>query len=191
MKETWKPVKNWENIYEISDLGRVKRLERICTYMRNNVVMHKHIEEVIYDYKLSTKSYILVTLKGEDKVETIYLHRLVANHFIINDDAKHKTQINHIDGNKHNNTAMNLEWCTPSYNTKHAYDTGLADKSRLRAQEVHGYKVAVYDIDDNLLDIFPSIRQASLSLDIDRRHIDSCCKGIKSSYQNRKFKYLR
>lgn len=191
MKELWKPITNWESMYEISNLGRVKRLERVCTYIRNNSLIHKHIKEIVYNYKSSTKPYILVTLKGEGRVEVIYLHRLVANHFIINDDIKHKTQVNHKDGDKHNNIVTNLEWCTPSYNTKHSYDIGLSDKSRLRAQEVHGYRIVVCDMNDNILNIFPSVRQASLSLKIDRRHIDNCCKGITSSYQDKRFKYLR
>lgn len=53
------------------------------------------------------------------------LHRLVALHFIVNDNPKVKTQVNHIDGNRNNNSAINLEWCSPSHNVKHAYSSDL------------------------------------------------------------------
>lgn len=53
------------------------------------------------------------------------LHRMVAEHFIVNDNPLIKTQVNHIDGNRHNNSVDNLEWCSPSDNVRHAYNTGL------------------------------------------------------------------
>lgn len=52
------------------------------------------------------------------------LHRLVALHFLSNDDPN-KTQVNHKDGNRYNNSVNNLEWVTPSQNVKHAYNSGL------------------------------------------------------------------
>lgn len=52
------------------------------------------------------------------------LHRLVAQHFVPNPD--NLPQVNHIDGNRYNNAASNLEWCTASENVQHSYDTGLA-----------------------------------------------------------------
>jgi len=53
------------------------------------------------------------------------LHRLVAKHFIKNDDIDNNKVINHIDGNRNNNCADNLEWCTQSYNMRHAYSEKL------------------------------------------------------------------
>jgi len=53
------------------------------------------------------------------------LHRLMAEHFLTNPDPTKYTQVNHKDGNRYNNSVTNLEWCTPSSNVKHAFDTGL------------------------------------------------------------------
>ena len=53
------------------------------------------------------------------------LHRLIAIHFLYNTDPNNKTQVNHKDGNRNNNTVDNLEWCTPSSNMKHAYSNNL------------------------------------------------------------------
>ena len=60
------------------------------------------------------------------------LHRLIAEHFIVNDDPTCKTQVNHIDGNRHNNSISNLEWCTPSENVRHAYRTGLKTNNGIK-----------------------------------------------------------
>lgn len=58
------------------------------------------------------------------------IHRLVAEAFISKNTDKE--QVNHIDGNKENNYATNLEWCSQSENMKHSYRIGLRDKERLR-----------------------------------------------------------
>lgn len=59
------------------------------------------------------------------KQKNVYLHREIGKAFVDNPDPENKTQINHIDGNKHNNSADNLEWVTPKENVAHAYRIGL------------------------------------------------------------------
>lgn len=73
-----------------------------------------------------THGYQRVTIKRRDE----YIHRIVAACFVPNPNGY--LEINHIDGNKQNNHADNLEWCTRSHNNKHAFATGLRDYAELR-----------------------------------------------------------
>lgn len=72
--------------------------------------------------------YMIVTYWEQGVQKREYVHRLVAFAFIPN--PENLPQVNHIDGNKHNNNANNLEWCTPMQNVHHAIRTGLMDRSR-------------------------------------------------------------
>ena len=73
-------------------------------------------------------------------------HRIICEVFSPNDDPEHKTICNHIDGNMHNNRAENLEWLTPSENSRHAHRTGLCSKTRKVEQlTVTGTFIAIHD----------------------------------------------
>ena len=120
--EIWKDISGYEGLYQVSNLGRVKGLARIIpvgNQMRN-------IPEKLKKLNMPHDSYCTVNLCNFEHVERQEsVHRLVAAAFVPNDDVT-KTQVNHIDGNKHNNRADNLEWVTPRENTVHAHVTGLA-----------------------------------------------------------------
>lgn len=71
----------------------------------------------------STNGYVKAVLSKNGKKTTFYLHRIIAELFIVK--PKNKSQVNHKDGNKKNNRAENLEWVTPGENTRHAVRNGL------------------------------------------------------------------
>ena len=106
MKETWKPVKGYEN-YFVSDLGRVKTKQG--RYKKINYGICK------YGY---------LDLWKDNKSKRFRVHRLVAEQFVPN--PYNKEQVNHIDGNKKNNQANNLEWVTPKENIQHAINNNLS-----------------------------------------------------------------
>lgn len=105
MIEEWKLINGFGNKYYVSNLGRVKN---------GNT-------NYIFKARPNKTGYLRVPLSFNGKTIDLFIHKLVAKAFIVNDDPINKTQVNHIDFNKNNNTVDNLEWCTPSYNTKHAF----------------------------------------------------------------------
>lgn len=114
--EIWKDIKGYEGYYQISNLGRVKSLERVDCIGRK-------VKERILKYKVNKYGYYGVGLNINGHEKHIKVHRLVANAFIKNEIKK--KEVNHIDGVKSNNNVSNLEWCNRSENIKHSYLKGL------------------------------------------------------------------
>jgi len=102
--ELWKPIKNYEDFYQISSFGRVKS-------------MHKKQHKIINQSLRS--EYMGIQLNKNGKGKTFYIHRLVALSFLSSNDTITKI-VNHKDGNKLNNNILNLEWITQKENRKHA-----------------------------------------------------------------------
>lgn len=112
MEEIWKDIKDYEGIYQISNLGIIKSLEK----KRNNKYGSYIQKEKILKDAINNKGYKYIRLTCRKK-KKFYIHRLVAEAFIPN--LENKPYINHIDCNPLNNRADNLEWCTPQENTNH------------------------------------------------------------------------
>lgn len=109
MKEIWKDIPGYEGLYQVSNFGQVKSLN----YWRKK-------EEKILKPKHSSLYYVVCLCKnGASKYRTI--HSLVAECFIPN--IEKKKQINHINGDKHDNAVTNLEWVTPRENVLHSVHT--------------------------------------------------------------------
>lgn len=123
--EIWKPIKGYEGIYEVSNLGRIKSLER-KVYADFKFGKTRTYKERILKPGI-VNGYQQVKLRDNSN-KIVYVHRLVAETFI-NNPNNYKT-INHIDGNKQNNCVDNLEWCTQKENVRHAWETGLVDKEK-------------------------------------------------------------
>lgn len=124
--EQWEDVKGYEGYYQVSDLGRVRSLERtIIDSLCTRIFKGKVLKQTEHNGK---QPYFYVTLSKSRKNKKLLVHRLVAETFIPNED--NKEQVNHIDGDPQNNTIINLEWVTNAENTQHAYDTGLYVNSK-------------------------------------------------------------
>ena len=119
--EIWKDVPDSDGYYQVSNLGRVKGLRRMIEDYNGRKL--RVLPEYVCKPQINSGYYqIYVDYKGKriDKA----IHRLVASAFIPNPD--NLPEVNHIDGNKLNNTATNLEWCSRIDNRRHAIANGLS-----------------------------------------------------------------
>lgn len=169
--EIWKPVKNYENLYEISNIGRVKNV-------KTNRIMKCKIDMGYYRVGLF-----------KNKKQTLYLvHRLVAEAFILN--PENKPLINHKNGRKLDNRVNNLEWCTYKENNNHAQKTGLwktvtfNKKPVLNITTGQQYESAIAAAKDVHKEIPTS------KIETIMKNIKACCYGKQKSAYKYQWKHL-
>ena len=155
--EKWLSIEEFPN-YEISDFGNVRnrRTGRILQPRKN------------------PKGYNIVSLYDNGLQHTKKIHRLVAKAFCEGFDEDR--EVNHIDGNKNNNSKTNLEWCTGSENINHAYETGLKRPPRMK-------KVKILETGE----IFESMSECARSINGTVSGIYDCLIGRQSSHRGYHF----
>lgn len=155
-EEIWKYVKGYEGLYCVSNLGRVMSLPREDGYGR--VVSGRVLSE-----REHTNGYKFVALTKDGKSKQYRIHRLVAEAFVPN--PFEYSEVNHIDGDKANNSAENLEWCTRSDNNKHAVAFGLRDMSYMHAQARKANMRPVAQLEDGqVIAVYPSMSDAGIAV---------------------------
>lgn len=129
--EIWKPIKDFEGLYEVSSKGKVRSIDRTVFTKNGKKMFIKGKELFFTKSKIDKKGHfprMRVQLWKNNKAYLRAVHRLVANAFIPN--PNNKQTVNHIDGNPLNNCVSNLEWTTFSENQVHAYKHGLMKVKR-------------------------------------------------------------
>lgn len=154
--ECWKIIIDYPE-YEISNMGRIKYPIRKGEKPYRNRITYGGI---------SGDGYKTFGLRDNDTIKKIAIHRLVADAFITN--INNYKIVNHKDGNKLNNKIDNLEWCSRSQNTKHAYDNDLISGKR---------KIYQLDINNNIIKEYDTIKDAYENLKLGRTAINSVLSG--------------
>ena len=118
-------IKKYNGYYQINRKGQVRSLKRKIHYFNKKGKYVYPVKEKLLKSTTRDKNikYLCVDLRKNKKRKTKFIHRLVAEAFILN--PQNKTQVNHIDGNKKNNHVSNLEWCTHLENMQHAVKNKL------------------------------------------------------------------
>ena len=179
MEEIWKWIDGYENMYQVSNLGRVRSVDRYvyCEVSPNKL---QHIYGKVLKQGTNHKGYPIVYLSKDGKQKTITVHRLVALTFIEN--PLNLPQVNHIDGDKTNNNVSNLEWCDNSYNQIHAHKTGLFPKY----EDTVGWgrparPVAMLDFDTKeVLRTFETLASVQRETGINQFNVRSVCLGLRN-----------
>lgn len=123
--EIWKDIRGYEGIYQVSSAGRVRSLDRTVHFSDGR--FRKYKGQILKRESRTSSGYKQCILKVNGFSKYAYIHRLVAQAFVNN--PENKPEVNHINGNKLDNTAENLEWVTASENDYHAVATGLRKPS--------------------------------------------------------------
>lgn len=183
--EIWSPIVGYGGFYLVSNMGRVKSLDKTVYRVVNgkktetNILFYKG--KILKQNNLQTGGYCSVKLCNNGKQYNLKVHRLVAESFIEN--KENKPCVNHINGIKTDNRVENLEWCTYSENNIHAFKTGL---NKVKKEFLlKGYKnpkskpVNQYSLNGDFIRQYGSQQEASRITGVDQSMIFNCCKGVR------------
>ena len=204
MTEIWRDIKDYEGFYQVSNLGRIKSLDRVVINVNGKKSLYKgKVLSIHYD----KNGYVKVCLNKNNKRRKFSVHRLVAEAFIPN--PNNYPEVNHIDEVKTNNKVSNLEWCTSEYNKSYgtraerSYQTNLKNNSYNKnlekareSNKAKGYekqKEVIRNVHNSekankrkvicltTNEIFDSMWEAERKYGIYPNSISKCCKGTRKA----------
>lgn len=133
MIEEWRDIKGYEGLYQVSNMGRVQRLDKYIVDVSQGGIRTRMFKGHIMNLTIHNVSgYVSMYLSKNGKKKRYLVHRLVAEAFIPNPD--NLPEINHKDENKVNNCVENLEWCTPKYNANYGERNYKAGLSKIKCE---------------------------------------------------------
>lgn len=179
MEEEWRDVPNYEGLYQVSNLGRVKSFAR------------KYCIERILKTINSSKGYLIVNLCKNKKHKQFLVHRLVAEAFIPN--PENKPCIDHIDTNKENNKITNLRWVTNKENnnnltlkkysraSKDKWQNPIIRRKMMESANKRRKPIVQLNMDYSFVRYWDSAYDVERELEYNHSNINSCLKGKYNS----------
>ena len=167
MKEIWKDIEEYEGLYQISNLGRVKSLPK-----KDGFVLLE--TRILKPLNINNRNRVVL---AKNKVKkNFFIYQLVAKMFIPN--PNNYPIINHKNGKPNDDKVTNLEWCTHKHNSIHAVDNNL----------IKHKKIAQYSLNGEFIKIYNSRHEIK---NIDQSSITRCCNGIRKTAGGYKWEYVK
>ena len=162
--EEWRDVVGYEGLYQVSNQGRVKSLER-----KN--CLGRTVKERILKSRTNRYGYMEVNLCADGKRKMLKVHRLVCQAF--HDNPDNKPEVNHVNEDKTDNRACTLEWSTRRENNNHG-------TRNTRTAKALSKPVGQYTLDGELVKIWPSTAEVERQTGFSQGHI---CKAANGKFK--------
>ena len=172
--EIWKNIEGFEGLYQVSSEGRVKSLERKVHHGRT-------VKERILKPNMDRGGYLLVYLYAGGKRKTLKVHRLVCQAF--HDNPDNKQEVNHINEDKTDNRACNLEWCTRIENVNHG-------SRNERSAKALSKPICQYTLDEKIVKTWASLTEVKRQTGFGQSHISEVANGNRKTAYGFIWKYI-
>lgn len=186
MEEHWKTIGGYEGLYEVSDQGRIRSVDR---YVINPKTGKRDFyrKGTIRRLEKAHDGYRRIALNKDGKVKRYFVHRLVLDAFHPNPNPEKYTQVNHKNEVTDDNRLSNLEWCTQVYNNN--YGDRIEKQAQTLINGKRAKKVGQYDLSGKLIKIWASTRECERN-GFKHSGVGACCLGKWKTYKGYKWKYI-
>ena len=172
--EEWRDVVGYEGRYQVSSMGRVKSLERADSWGRT-------VKERILKPSTDHYGYLMVNLCAGGKRKMFFVHRLVCQ--VFHDNPDNKSDVNHINENKTDNRACNLEWSTRKENCNHG-------TRNVRMAIAKSRPIAQYTLNGKLLKVWPSATEAQRQAGFGQGNVSEVANGNRKTAYGFTWEYV-
>ena len=181
--EVWKDIKGYEGLYQVSNMGRVKSLGRTVS-IKNG--FKRAVRERILRPCTDGSGYLVVNFyNGSGKRKAFLVHRLVCEAF--HENSQNKPEVNHINEDKLDNRACNLEWVTRKENINHGTRNARVGKAVSKALSK---SVGQYTLDGKLIKVWQSTMEIQRQLGFNRGNISAVARGERKTANGYVWKYI-